>query len=128
MRESKAAALARSGWLAAALAGLTLTGCTTGAVVSSGSAGQTGSMGVAGAGAAGTSQSAGAAGAGTAGTGPTSGAAGAAPSTGTAGRATAGTGGGAGAAGSVADGGARDADQFFEVAPPPLATRGATVP
>src|SRR5450432_298772 len=128
MRESKAAALARSGWLAAALAGLTLTGCTTGAVVSSGSAGQTGSMGVAGAGAAGTSQSAGAAGAGTAGTGPTTGAAGAAPSTGTAGRATAGTGGGAGAAGSVADGGARDAEQFFEVEPPPLATRGATVP
>jgi hypothetical protein len=127
MKESKAAVRARSVSSRAALAGLMLAGCTTGAVVSSGSAGQTGSMGVAGAGAAGTGQSAGVAGAGTAGTGPSTGTAGAGPSTGTAGRTT-GTAGTGGAAGTNADGGARDAAPVYEVAPPTPAARGATVP
>jgi hypothetical protein len=121
----------KSRLLGAVLAGLTVAGCTTGAVVSSGSAGQSGP------GAAGSGTTTGAAGTGAAGTGATTGAAGratgaagASPS-GQAGASSGSAGGGAttGAAGSAVDGGtSRDADPIFEVAPPPPAARGATVP
>jgi hypothetical protein len=112
----------------AALAGLILAGCTTGAVVSSGSAGHGGAAGAAGgppAGAAGAAT--GAAGTGAAGAAQT-GAAGT-TQTGAAGATQTGAAGAStGAAGASPDGGARDAGPFYEVAPPPMASRGATVP
>jgi hypothetical protein len=102
------------------LAGLTLAGCTTGAVGRSGAAGQGGPAGASGA--AGSVGSMGAAG-----VGNVTGAAGASPS-GAAG-ATGRTTGAAGAAGTSSDAGAsRDADPIYEVAPPIPAGRGATVP
>ena len=91
-------------FLRAALAGIVLAGCSSGAVVSSGSAGHPGSSGAAG--------SAGSAGAG--GTGPSTGTAGTSQTT--------------GAAGASPDGGATDAGTFYDVPPPPPASRGATVP
>jgi hypothetical protein len=104
---------------------MVLVGCSSGAVVSSGSAGHAGKTGggpgtagavpVAGSsGAAGATSTAGS-GPGTAGSGPgTAGASGAAGPT--------------GAAGTSPDAGVTDAGMFFEVAPPPPASRGATVP
>jgi hypothetical protein len=121
MRDSKSKALA--------LAGLFLAGCTTGAVVSSGAAGHLGGTGAAGAsgaaGAAGTSTT-GAAGMGIAGTGTITGAAGTSPPTGAAGTGAAGA--PTGAAGASPDGGVTDGGPFYDVPPPPMAARGATVP
>jgi hypothetical protein len=88
----------------AALAAMFVASCSSGAVVSSGSAGHPGSSG-----AAGSTGSAGAAGAG-AGTG------------------TGGTGQTTGAAGASPDGGVVDAGTFYDVPPPPPASRGATAP
>ncbi|HTA17722.1 MAG TPA: Secreted glycosyl hydrolase, partial [Polyangia bacterium] len=105
------------------LAGLIVVGCSAGGVVSTGSAGQpgtSGSAGAAGAGTAGASGVAGTASAGAAGMTTTSGAAG--RITGTAGQTS-------GAAGANPDGGVMtDAGTFYDVPPPPMATRGATVP
>ena len=104
-------------------------GCSSGAVVSSGAGGHPGSSGAAGnaqstSGAAGTAQPTGAAGA-------SSGAAGSS-STGIAGSGAAGSSStgaaGSGAAGSSPDGGMTDAGTFYDVPPPPMASRGATVP
>jgi hypothetical protein len=108
-----------------------LAGCTSGAVVSGGTAGQpaVGAAGVSGA--AGTSGSAGTQGpAGTNGAAGMTGAAGVgAAGTGTTGRAgTTGAAGVTGAAGANADGGMKDAGPVYDVPPPPMAARGATVP
>jgi hypothetical protein len=104
-----------------------LAGCTTGAVVSSGSAGQSGE-GAAGTGAGATGQATGAAGiTGAAGqaTGAAGHASGRAGATGTAGA----PGPATGAAGQSPDGGANsDAGPVYDVPPPPMAARGATVP
>jgi hypothetical protein len=122
---------------AAALAGLvwlTLASCSSGAVVSSGSAGHPGSSGAAGStGAAGVAGTAGTGPAmGTAGTGPPTGAAGTGQAAGAAGKGpatgAAGAGQTTGAAGASPDGGASDAGTFYDVPPPPPASRGATVP
>jgi hypothetical protein len=93
------------------LAAFGLAGCTTGAVVSSGSAGQSGG-GAAGAGAGTTGQATGAAGV-----------------TGAAGQASGAAGQSTSAAGQSPDGGANsDAGPVYDVPPPPMAARGATVP
>jgi alpha-1,3-glucanase-like protein len=106
----------------AALAGLILAGCSSSAVVSSGSAGHDGAAGTTGkAGAAGATPTTGTAGTGAAGKGPSTG-----PGTGVAGSASGAA--GAGAAGAPADGGVSDAGTFYDVPPPPPAARGATVP
>ena len=108
---------------AAALAGLIVVGCSAGGVVSTGSAGQSGTAGAAGAGAAGASGVAGRAAAGAMGSAGTN------ATTGAAGRATGTAGQTSGAAGANPDGGATtDAGTFYDVPPPPMATRGATVP
>jgi hypothetical protein len=102
-----------------------LSSCSAGGVVSTGAAGQTGSAGSADAGTAGVTglagDSSGGGSTGAGGTSPTTGAAGSA--TGAAGRTMTGT------AGASPDGGAPiDAGTFYDVPPPPMASRGATVP
>jgi hypothetical protein len=104
-------------------------GCSSGAVVSSGKGGHDGgagsmmTTGAAGSGAAGQPTGT----AGSTGTAGTTGAAGAGGSTGAAGKAT-GSAGTTGAAGTSPDGGTTDAGTFYDVPPPPPASRGATVP
>jgi hypothetical protein len=118
-----------SGSCGVVLVGLVLAGCSSSAVVSSGSAGHRGGAGAAGAsseGAAG-AKAGGAAGMGEAGArSGGAGVMGAAGVTDTGG--VGGAAGATGASGSAADGGTTDGGTFYDVPPPPQASRGATVP